>query len=137
MPILLSKLLKHDKVNVNLQDNRGRSACLGHAPNGHQDIFVELLKHYKMCKSLTGASTMDNGNRSLIDAAGEGRLLDVQNLLQKGANVNSTNDFHETALMIASKRGHFHVVVQLLNCDEVDVNHRRYIWNHSPDVGLR
>jgi ankyrin repeat protein len=39
------ELLKHDKVDVNLQDKYGNTAFTFASENGQLDVVVELLKH--------------------------------------------------------------------------------------------
>jgi uncharacterized protein len=70
----------------------------------------------------------------LIQAARDGKLQDVRNLLQKGeANINETDEHGWTALIWASMRCRNHeVVVELLKRDEVDVNHQ----NNNGDTAL-
>jgi ankyrin repeat protein len=67
-----------------------------------------------------------NCDTGLLRAAAEGRLQDVHTaLLQEGVNVNATDPFDETALMIVSRHGHVDIVFELLNHhDKLDVNHR-------------
>jgi ankyrin repeat protein len=61
---------------------------------------------------------------SLLQAAKVGKLKDVCTQLQKGANVNATNELGESPLMKASWNGHTDIVQELLKHDGVDVNHR-------------
>jgi serine/threonine-protein phosphatase 6 regulatory ankyrin repeat subunit B len=81
---IVVELLKHDEVDVNLQDDDGTTALWQASVNGHKEIVLELLKHNKKCTSVAPAVTLDDCNHKFIDAAGKGRLHDVQNLLQKG-----------------------------------------------------
>jgi ankyrin repeat protein len=43
-PISLSELLKHDKVDVNLQDKNGLTAFCWASQNGHTNIIVEIVE---------------------------------------------------------------------------------------------
>jgi ankyrin repeat protein len=60
---------------------------------------------------------------SLIRATSNGRLQEVCDLLQEGANVNSTDQDGYTALVWASANGHTETVARLLKHDTVNVNH--------------
>jgi ankyrin repeat protein len=60
----------------------------------------------------------------LIDAARNGKLQEVCHLLQKGADVNATNQYGDSSLMKASWNGNTDVVQELLRHDGVDVNRR-------------
>jgi excisionase family DNA binding protein len=52
----------------------------------------------------------------LIEAAYEGNTVQVQALIEEGANVNDKDTAGRTALMIAANRGHTYVVQLLLDC---------------------
>ena len=69
--------------------------------------------------------TAASRDQQLIHAATDGNLHEVRNLLlQKGINVNATDENANTALLGASKNGKLDDVVELLKHDEVDVNHQ-------------
>jgi len=61
---------------------------------------------------------------ALINAAKEGDLKQVQELVDKGADVDAKNDYGKTALMEAADKGHLEVVKLLLN-KGADVNARQ------------
>lgn len=57
-------------------------------------------------------------NKELIDAAENGDLRRVQNLLEAGADPNNARDVYDnTPLMFAAMRGHLHVVKKLIEVD--------------------
>ena len=58
-----------------------------------------------------------------IDAAEKGNLAEVENLLDKGADINTKGALGLTALMVASLEGHKEVVELLIN-KGADVNAR-------------
>lgn len=68
-------------------------------------------------------TTLDNSIMPLIEAAYEGNTVQVQALLEEGANVNEKDASGRTALMIAANRGHTYVV-QLLLDSGADANIR-------------
>jgi ankyrin repeat protein len=53
-------------------------------------------------------------DRLLRNAAAQGKLRNVQNLLLEGANINAQNRCRGTALSQACENGHAEVVVELL-----------------------
>ena len=59
---------------------------------------------------------------SFLCAAKEGRIQSVRKLLEMGVDVNATDEFGRTALIMASANGHTDVIVELLKHDQVDVN---------------
>ena len=72
---------------------------------------------------VAGANYVDAGdrNRDLIGAAGEGRLEEVQRLINEGADVNAKLKDGYTALMGASWAGNLEVMKILIE-KRVDVN---------------
>lgn len=63
----------------------------------------------------------DDGETALMEAADDGNLRAVNNLIAAGANVNLRNDDAETALMMAADEGHTAVVRSLISAG-ADVN---------------
>jgi len=55
-------------------------------------------------------------NDALLIACSEGKLDDVNELIEKGANVNCKNGDGRTGLMRASKRGYDQIVKKLIEC---------------------
>ena len=68
-----------------------------------------------------GCATMDAGEGSLIDAAGNSQTGKVKALLAAGAEVDAKNNHGITALMAASYGGHTEEVKALLSAG-ADVN---------------
>lgn len=60
------------------------------------------------------AASLDNSIMPLIEAAYEGDTVQVQTLIEEGADVNEKDMSGRTALMIAANRGHTYVVQLLL-----------------------
>jgi ankyrin repeat protein len=54
-------------------------------------------------------------NAKLFAAAEAGALKDVASLLDKGANVDATDDFDRTPLMIAALGGHQEIAASLID----------------------
>ena len=131
-------------ADVNVQDGDGGTALYWASSEGHLDIVLELLNHHSINAFLQNHAGLTpvriaivNGheeivrclkehaqNRRLIHAAGHGKLPEVCNLIQEGANINATFGFGTTALMVASQNGHLDVVYELLMCNNIDVNHQ-------------
>lgn len=63
---------------------------------------------------VTSCSSVDV-NKGLLGAAEKGKISDVHNFLEKGADINTKDDFDRTALMMASHGGHTEVVKVLLD----------------------
>ncbi len=60
-------------------------------------------------------------NSDLLDAARKGNTATVQSLLSQGADVNTTDQFGGTALMVAAVNGHVATVEALIDAG-ADVN---------------
>lgn len=72
--------------------------------------MVEQLRHFSWifafalcCALLVKAASADDG---LHSAASDGDVDKIEKLIRAGADVNATNDIHETPLLIAAGRGH-------------------------------
>ncbi len=87
----------------------------------------------------TEASTKEK-NVQLIYAAERGKLTEVQDALNGGADVNAKNPFGLTALMMASYGGYtlgsYAEVVKLLLDKGADVNIKEQQRHHFPDGGI-
>ncbi len=57
----------------------------------------------------------NQGQVSLIDAARNGDMFNVQNLLNNGADVNQIDNRGQTALILAAREGHVNIVTHLLS----------------------
>ncbi|PIP41595.1 MAG: hypothetical protein COX19_03135 [Desulfobacterales bacterium CG23_combo_of_CG06-09_8_20_14_all_51_8] len=53
-------------------------------------------------------------NKQLTDACLYGRIDEVKKLLESGADPNSTDSYHQSALCIAAWKGHLEIVALLL-----------------------
>ncbi|XP_059151249.1 ankyrin-3-like [Physella acuta] len=99
-------------INVNYQDECGKSALMYAAQIGHIEIVTVLLEH--------DASYTDVDNtryNALLHAAWKGQTEVVKILIAKGADINSINTFTRNALMEASLMGHIETVCFLLTKD--------------------
>jgi ankyrin repeat protein len=85
------------------------------------------------------ADSPDRGGRTLLHyAAAEGRLANVQLLLQRGANVNRKDVMGQTPLHCAVEDGHADVVRLLAStpdCDVNMVNNRSFTPLHTACLG--
>jgi len=79
------------------------------------DIFYLLLK-----AGANPNARLQSGHHDtpLIKATRDGRVAMVQELLEKGAEINSTTTTEETALMLASENGSLPIVQLLLNYND-------------------
>ena len=105
-------LLAYDKegvrVDVNARNNNGETALIRAVENGDSEIVLMLVD------ALADMDIPDNyGNTPLIRASMIGEQL-FDFLLDLGANVNAQNNDGDTALIIASRRGHYDIVEMLL-----------------------
>lgn len=82
-----------------------------------------------LCVSKNHVSSMEE---LFIDAARDGNLQEVRNLLQRGTDVNATNAYGDSGLMKASFHDRTDIVKELLRHDGVDVNH----WNVEGETAL-
>jgi ankyrin repeat protein len=60
-------------------------------------------------------------NKSLLEAAERGSVEDVEDLLEKGADVNAKDEFERTPLMLSALEGHAEVATLLVEAG-ADVN---------------
>ena len=58
----------------------------------------------------------------LLQASAKGQAEVVRCLLEQGAEVNSKNDYEETSLLLSAMNGHKDVMMELLACDNVNMN---------------
>jgi ankyrin repeat protein len=107
---IVLELLNHPSINAFLQNHAGLTAVRIAIVKGHEEIVRCLQEHAQ--------------NRQLIRAAQDGKLPEVRNLIQEGANINATIGFGTTALILASQNGHLDIVCELLKSDNTDVNHQ-------------
>ena len=63
---------------------------------------------------LAGCGGKADLDGDLLKAVEEGQLADVTTLLKKGADVNSTDDFDRTPLMMSALGGHTEIVQTLI-----------------------
>src|SRR3954466_7947580 len=72
-----------------------------------------------------------NADSQLFDAARQGDVKQVQELLDKGADVNARNKFGATALWFAAYKNRVEVI-KLLLARKADPDLRDNVWNSSP-----
>lgn len=113
------KLLLAKGADINAKNLNGKSALMEAIAKGHTEI-VELLKKAGGNKHNTLAKIKDI-NSDLFLAATEGRIVTVETILDKGAEVNAKNSKGRTALMLAALNSHKDTVEILLN-KGADVN---------------
>jgi serine/threonine-protein phosphatase 6 regulatory ankyrin repeat subunit B len=132
-------LLATPDIDINKTNNGGETALTLASNGGHDDIFA-LLEAVTSLRR-TAPRTPPRAARGspqpppvrrqegrhdpeeLLDAARNGNLERVQELLDAGADVNQARDGDEwTALMVASFNGHADVVRVLLAAPDINVN---------------
>ena len=121
---ILTDLLGSHRIDVDLRDNKGRTA-LSHAAGFQSASRVETLLE-------NGASpdSQDSSDRSPLSWASTSRrsLGDfkkvAKQLMKKGADINSENKKKATPLTLATISGLEEVVRDLLALGGVDVNHQ-------------
>ena len=81
-------------------------------------------------------------NADLLDVVQDGNIQEVEHLLNAGANINATNKFLLTPLMLAARDG-FSTIVDLLLARGADVTAREELgytaadiaeMNHHPEI---
>ncbi len=119
---LVSRLVR-EKTDLALQDAYGRTALSWASENGHEEV-VELLlsqvhRHQVLIRHWSSRPTMANskdrqGRTPLALAAANGHEAVAERLLDKGAKVDSEDDYRLTPLSYALYYGHEAVVGLLL-----------------------
>ncbi|MBQ6112959.1 MAG: ankyrin repeat domain-containing protein [Synergistaceae bacterium] len=105
-------------ADVNAKDNKGWTALMEAAYEGHAEVVKILLD------AGADANAKDKyGNPALIKAVRKGHAEVVKILLDAGAEVNAKNEYGSTALIWAADNGHAEIVNILLNAG-ADVNAR-------------
>jgi ankyrin repeat protein len=113
------QLLQHDMVDVNLKNYNGKTASTLATNNSILEIVL-CLEEYAANAARRNANVPSRMQEApgmgalLINAARDGRLQDVCDLLQKGADINAIDDDGYTTLSMASYKGHPEIVRELL-----------------------
>ncbi|WP_152404189.1 ankyrin repeat domain-containing protein [Paenibacillus cellulositrophicus] len=116
--------LLQDGIDINAQDERGRTAVMA-ATYNHQTEMVRLL----ISKGADINIRDHLLNNVFLYAGAEGMLDIVQLAIEADADTKLTNRYGGTALIPASERGHVEVVRELLTRTDIDVNHiNRLHW---------
>lgn len=84
------------------------------------------LKNFLDSRQLQVDDRDENGTTTLMIAAGKGLILFVRELLAHGADVNAQDLDNWTALLCATKAGHFDVVEFLVE-NGADIEHREMV----------
>ena len=88
------------KVNVNVQDDEGKTALIWSSIEGHKAILFLLFEH-----EVNINHRDNNGNTGLMYACEKGRGDFVKALIDHNADLNIKNNDGNTALMLASLFG--------------------------------
>jgi len=108
---LLKKGLLDDNPTLDLGSRSSINASIVKLAIGGDD--TEILQLLLRCSTIIGAINDSTLTGLLHKAALEGRTVVVQQLLEKGANLEATNKNSSTVLQCAAQQGH-REVVQLL-----------------------
>jgi ankyrin repeat protein len=116
---LVRSLLKHDRLEVNVRTNQGRTSLILASEKGHWDVIRELLGLQQI-----DVNAQDNdGHTSLMLASGVGHVKVVQELLRhQKVMVHTKDSTNGTSLILASGNGHMQIVRELLKHEALDVN---------------
>ncbi|KAJ3037243.1 hypothetical protein HDV00_001875 [Rhizophlyctis rosea] len=113
-------LLDHPGVDMDAVDKMGRTPMTLAAKSGHFDIVRLLLE-----RGADAEKGDSSDNRPLHYAAGYGWPSIVDLLVIYGnAELNSTNNWKFTPLMVADLKGHMKIVNQLLSKADIQANFR-------------
>ena len=105
----VERFLKSNQIDINSQDEYGKTALICATDLGYKDILELLIKG--------GANPNiqeENGNTALICAVEIGRVDIVELLIKSGADLNIQDKNGETALRITVKIGNKHIVELLI-----------------------
>ncbi|KAG2004613.1 ankyrin repeat domain-containing protein 50, variant 3 [Coprinopsis cinerea AmutBmut pab1-1] len=118
---VVSAILQHPRVKVNATRKDGWTALMVASDSGHSGIVSRLLQAPGVDFN---ARNTEDGSTALMLALQNNRCgVVIDRLLQvPELDVNAARNDGWTALMIASKRGHWNVVVKLLQVPGIDVN---------------
>ncbi len=127
----LDILLGDDKIDVNHASEKGGTALMFAAKNGHLEVVKELLayknENEKLLTDVNQANV--NGHTALMIAAQNGHSEVVKELLAyknkesgKNIDVNKADNGGHTALMRAAHQNRLEVVKELLADKDIDVN---------------
>lgn len=116
----IEKVLKllENGVDINVTDNRGRTAVMAATYNNQVEMVRNLIE-----KGADINIRDKNLNNVLLYAGAEGINEVVKLAIEAEADPSLTNRFGGTALIPASERGHVDVVKELLTNSDIDVNH--------------
>ena len=104
----IKSLISSRKVDINVQNRKGKTALMLAAGRGHIRVVIELIE--AGAKIETGVKVYYNSNKvkttALMEAARKGHQEVVSALLEAGANVDARNRKEKTALELAARGGH-------------------------------
>lgn len=106
-------------VNINIRDDKGNTALIYAAKQGHIPLVEFLLTIDKI--NVNAKNT--NGYTALIMAVEDGRKNIVKLLLDNpNTNINIYDNYGNTALLQAIKNSHQDISKLLLECPKINVN---------------
>lgn len=125
-------LLKRNSIELNLKDDRGRTAFSWAAQNGNAEVIKLLLKQINIELNLKDS----RGRTAFLWAAYKGHAEVVTLLLEQDKiELNLKDDNGRTALSWAAYNGYAEVVRLLLEHDKININIKDNWWSNSPFLG--
>jgi ankyrin repeat protein len=106
-------------IDINQQDERGKTALIWASEQGHEEIVKLLLEN----DNIKINHTYKYGKTALIWASEQGHEEIVKLLLAKeNIEINQTDKYGGTALILASIYGHVEIVKLLLAKENIEIN---------------
>jgi ankyrin repeat protein len=118
----ICKQLLEKGADINRTNGENETALMIASKEGRLSTVKLLLTYGDTALNIQQSKTRAT---ALILATEINHTEIVSRLLEKGANINLTDNKNETALMIASKNGNQNIVALLLESDHIDLNIQR------------
>ena len=117
-------LLKHPKINVNIQNVEQQSSLHIAIMSGHINIVKKLLKH----PDINVNAQNNRFETPLILSIIFGRNIEISKMLLKKPmiDVNLRSDEDKTAFMYACEIGHIPAVEMLMKHKDININEQNY-----------
>ena len=138
-PEVVEKILQHPDVDTGIKNNQGYDAMYWARYRDFSNDLIQMLENYERGvdrRGLNGDAIQNtqqasvdinakdkDGNTALIRACADGKLNEVEQLLQNpDIDVNIQGKYRESALYIAAFNGHTDVVEKLIQHPDINMN---------------